>query len=193
MNLALFSETPVRDFYDSAVTHFAERRVFDITDDVLRSTPSVQLIDNILTVLSPGRLVLDPVINEEMNSESGQSLLVRRWLEYCGSVRLLTLRPRQYYATPPYVSVLQPPAAGRPGRIVLEQRVRGTADEPLFDEFCSTEFGKIRDYCVWVNEDLDYYEHIIRGWLLTLIITKKKRLRLPEHNRRSPDELAPVD
>ncbi|MBR9974874.1 MAG: hypothetical protein KFF77_04790 [Bacteroidetes bacterium] len=185
MNLALFSEISVRDYYDTAVTQQAERRVFNIPDSDLRMQPAQQIIDGILTILSPGRLVLDPVLNEEVRTDTTDRLRIRRWLEFSGSARLLTLRPRQYYATPPRVSLLQAPAAGQAGRVLLEMTVRTLEEKTDFDRYCTSEFAKVLEYAGWVNEDLDHYECGAREWLLTLIDAKITRLRA--HAR--PDEM----
>ncbi len=174
MNLALFSQTSVREFYDATVTQAAEGRVFNVPDTELRTMPARNLVEGIIALYSPGRLVLDPVINEEAHAIPEQRRHIRRWMEFCGSVRLLTLRPRQYYSSPPHVSLLQPPAVAAAGRIVLEQIVHGVAEEMLFDEYCASEFRKISDYVEWINEDLDYYEMIARDWLLTLIEGKAR-------------------
>lgn len=176
MNLSLFSEFSVQEFYDSTVTQIAERRVFNINDEDLRANSTQSHIDGILTILSPGRLVLDPTVNEESHTDVNQQRRIRRWIEFCGSVRLLTLRPRQYYATPPHVGALQPPASGQVGRIIIEHSIGSLAEENQFNEFCDSEFRKIKDYSAWVNEDLEYYELTARGWIQTLIDAKKKRL-----------------
>ncbi|MFZ1729033.1 MAG: hypothetical protein WBQ23_10960 [Bacteroidota bacterium] len=179
MNLALFTEFSVQEFYDSTVTQLAERRVFNISDEDLCAEAAHIHIENILTVLNPGRLVLDGAMSEESYTDVNQKRRVRRWVEYCGSVRLLTLRPRQYYATPPHVSALQSPASGQPGRIIIEHSLNGVSEEAQFDDFCASEFRKITDYTLWVNEDLTYYEQTARSWLLTLIQAKKKRICAP--------------
>lgn len=177
MNLPLFSELSVRDYYDTAVTQQAERRVFNIPDGDLRSQPAQHLIESILTILSPGRLVLDPVLNEEVRTDSQDRMRIRRWLEFSGSARLLTLRPRQYYAAPPRVSLLQAPAAGQAGRVLLEMTVHTLEERTDFDRYCTSEFAKVLEYSGWVNDDLDHYECGAREWLLTLIDAKISRLR----------------
>lgn len=176
MNLALFSQMSVRDFYDTNVVRAGERRVFGVPDAELCVSPSRKIIDDILAVLEPGRLVLDPVMREETCADTGRRTCIRRWLEYTGSVDLLSLRPRQYYASPPHVSALQPPNNGQAGRIVIEHTVAGIDGEARFNEFCATEFRKITDYAGWMNADLDYHEKTARAWLLSLVETKKKRL-----------------
>ncbi|MBE0645346.1 MAG: hypothetical protein IH600_14785 [Bacteroidetes bacterium] len=176
MNLALFSELSVREYYDSNVIQAAERRVFSIPDEELCARTGSDLIQNILDGLSPERLVLLGAVHETTHRAGDQSVRIRRWMEYSGSVRLLTLRPRQYYASPPHVSALQPSSTDQPGSIIIEHSVRSIAEETQFDEFCAAEYKKITDYAVWVNEDLDYYEQSARSWLLTLVETKKKRL-----------------
>lgn len=177
MNLALFSQISVREFYDTTVTQTAEGRVFSVEDEELDATAAQDIVERIIAQYNPGRLVLDPAVNHEIHAVHEQRRHVRRWMEFCGSVRLLTLRPRQYYASPPHVSLLQPPAVGTVGRIMLEEIVRSEAEESLFDEYCATEFRKISDYVRWINEDLEYCEQIARGWLLTLIEGKVRRLR----------------
>lgn len=185
MNLALFSEMSVRDFYDSTVTQQVERRVFDLTEDELFGTPPSTRIEHLLSVSGHGRLVLDPAVNEEVRTREDDRMIIRRWLEYSGSARLLSLRPRQYHATPPFVSLLQSPAAGQAGRILLEQSVRTAPEKRLFDEFCETEFRKITEYVCWINDDLDYYERIAREWLLSILESRINRLesRGPERER----------
>jgi hypothetical protein len=180
MNLALFSELSVRDHFDSAVTQQAERRIFELTEKDILTNSTARLIDNILTILSPGRLVLDPAVNEELRTDERQRMRIRRWMEFCGSARLTSLRPRQYYATPPVVSMLQPPAGGQTGRILLEQTVSTLSEKSQFDDYCTLEFGKITDYVGWVNDDLDYCEQIARNWLLTLLDSKVRHFSGPD-------------
>lgn len=176
MNLALFSEMSVRDFYDSTVTQQVERRIFDLTEDEALGIQPSSRIDRLLSVNGPGRLVLDPAVNEEVRTRDEDRLMIRRWLEYSGSARLLSLRPRQYHATPPFVSLLQSPSAGQAGRILLEQSVRTAPEKKLFDDFCETEFRKITEYVGWINDDLDYYERIAREWLLSILESRINRL-----------------
>ncbi|MFA6235495.1 MAG: hypothetical protein WC824_15070 [Bacteroidota bacterium] len=175
MNLALFTEMSVQEFYDSTVTQVAERRVFSISDEDICSVSAQEHIENILTALNPGRLVLDIAMNEESHTEADQKRRIQRWMEFCGALRLLMLRPRQYYASPPHISALQPPALGQPGRIIITQSVSGVSEGTQFNEFCASEFGKITDFADWVNQDLDYYEQVARGWLLTMIQARQKR------------------
>ncbi len=190
MNLALFGESSLREYYDTNVMQSSERRVFNVPDEELCSVPAQKIIENILTILSPGRLVIAPEVNEERHTTVDQRTRIRRWLEFSGSMRLLTLRPRQYYASPPHVSLLQPPASGQSGRIIIEQTVRSIADQSQFDEYCTAEFRKITDYAGWINEDLDSHEQSARAWLLTLIEAKIRRIcpdggersRFPEHD-----------
>ena len=183
MNLALFSEMSVRDFYDSTATQQVERRVFDLTEDeVLGMAPSVR-IEHLLSVCGPGRLVLDTAVNEEARTGEGDRLSIRRWLEYSGPTRLLSLRPRQYHSTPPFVSLLQSPSAGQAGRILLEQSVRTAPEKRLFDDFCETEFRKIIEYVGWINDDLDYYERIAREWLLSILEARISRIESRELER----------
>ena len=177
MNLALFSEISVRDYYDTVVTQNAERRLFTIPDDELRLQPPQRHVDHLIAANDTGRLVLDPTVNVEVRAETQDHMFIRRWLEYCGPMRLLSLRPRRYHSSPPFVSLLQPPAVGRPGRIVLEQRVTSIPDKRIFDDFCEGEFRKITEYGQWINVDLDYYEQIAREWLLSMVETRLVKLQ----------------
>ncbi len=176
MKLALFSQMSVRDYYDAHVIRTAERRVFGIPDDELCSAAPRQIIDGLLSELDPGWLSVEPVIHEEAHPEPGGRTRIRRWMEYSGLEALLTLRPRQYYASPPHVSMLQPPNGRQSGRVVIEHTVSSIADEARFNEFCATEFRKITDYAGWINTDLEYHGKSARAWLLSLVETKKKRL-----------------
>ena len=190
MHLPLFSEISVRDYFDSAVTQQAERRVFNVSDDHLQTQPATQLIDGILIILSPGRLVVDADVSEEIRTDTLERMRIRRWLEFSGNARLLSLRPRQYYAAPPSVHLLQPPAAGQAGRIVFEMTVRTLEDKAAFDRYCDAEFAKVREYVHWVNDDLDHYEQGAREWLLTLIEARLARLR---RTPTRPDASAPPE
>lgn len=183
MNLALFSEMSVRDFYDSTVTQQVERRIFDLTEDEVLGTHPSTRIDRLISISGPGRLVLDPSVNEEARTGAEDRLMIRRWLEYSGCARLLSLRPRQYHVTPPFVSLLQSPAAGQAGRILLEQCVRTAPEKRLFDEFCEGEFRKITEYVGWINDDLDYYERIAREWLLSILEARISRIESRELER----------
>ena len=183
MNLVLFNDASVRDFFESAVTQQAERRLFNLTDADIRAQSPGQLIDGILTILSPGRLVVDPTVNEETRNDVQDRMRMRRWLEFSGSTRLLTLRPRQYYARPPTVTLLQPPASGQAGRVVVEFVIRTLAEQQEFDRYCEGEFSRILDYAKWVNEDLDHYDQVAKEWLLTLLEAKLKRLKDDEGSR----------
>ncbi|MDX9759395.1 MAG: hypothetical protein RBU27_09565 [Bacteroidota bacterium] len=176
MNLALFSEISVRDYYDTVVTQNAERRLFTITDEELHLQPPQRHVDHLIAASDTGRLVLDPTVNVEVRADTPDHMFIRRWLEYCGPMRLLSLRPRRYHSSPPFVSLLQPPAVGRPGRILLEQRVSGMSEKRVFDDFCDGEFRKIIEYGQWINDDLDYYERIAREWLLSMVETRVVRL-----------------
>jgi hypothetical protein len=121
--------------------------------------------------------MLDPTVSESSPGEQGEGRLVlRRWVEFSGSVRLLMLRPRQYFTSPPRVVRIQPPSRGSAGRLIIEQVVPTTKEFQELAKYADEQFRMIKEYVLWVNEDLDFYEQAARNWLWTLVQTKKKRL-----------------
>jgi hypothetical protein len=191
MTNSLFSEQQVREYYDGVVTQQAERRIFNIPNEDLCAGSTKNHVDAIVTMLCPGRIILDSTIQESSDGESSNGRMVlRTWLEFTGSARLLTLRPRQYYSTPPYVTRVIPSSGGAAGRILTEKVLSSSEDFKEYKNFADEQFKKVIDYVPWVNEDLDYYEQSVRNWLWTLLEAKRKRLcpeTAQEHNEYSRD------
>lgn len=189
MDLELFSESTVGEFYERVVAERAERRIFNLPAEDICSRSIREHVDNIITMFCPGRLLLDAEIREAAGGDPGSDVwTLHMWLEFTGSVRLLSLRPRQHYTTPPLVTRLQPQSSGAPGRVIIAPGISVSEDVPEYRHFAEQQFRAIRDCVQWVNDDLDYYEEGLRGWLWSLLDTKRKRI-CREATSDLPDQL----
>lgn len=181
MQLELFSERTVGEFYESVVAVPAERRIFNIPAEDLCAGSVREHVDNIITMFCPGRLLVDTEICEAADCSSGsdtarETVTLHMWLEFSGSVRLFSLRPRQHYTTPPIVTRLQPQSGGASGQVIIQKSIRSASDIHEYQRFVEQQFRAVRDCVQWVNDDLDYYEQGLRNWLWSLLETKRNRL-----------------
>lgn len=181
MQLELFSERTVGEFYESVVAARAERRIFNIPAEDICARAVREHVDNVITMFCPGRLLVDMETYEAAGGSSGsdtgrESVTLHMWLEFSGSVHLLNLRPRQHYTTPPFVTRLQPQSGGAPGRVIIQKIIRSSSDIHEYRQFAEQQFSAVRDCVQWLNDDLDYYEQGLRSWLWSLLETKQKRL-----------------
>ena len=188
MECELFSECTVGEFHERVIAGRAERRIFNLPPEDICSRSIREHVDNIITMFCPGRLLLDTEIFEAADGDPGRNAWnIQMWLEFTGSVRLFNLRPRQHYTSPPLVTRLQPQCSGAPGRVIIEREIRDSADVPEYRRFAEQQFRAVRDCVQWVNDDLDYYEEGLRGWLWSLLDTKQKRI-CSEVNAQLPEQ-----
>jgi len=177
MIIELFSDTPVQEYYEGTVAQQGERRVFNLPVEDLCAGGVKGHVDRIVTMLCPGRLMLNPEVQiSTPDAGAGDKILLRQWLEFTGSVRLLRLRPRQYFTTPPRVVRIHPPSGGDSGRLIIEKLVPSLSEYQEIAAYAAEQFRMVKEYFVWVNDDLDYYEHSMRSWLWTLLQAKYKRV-----------------
>ncbi|GEM_PF-2477418 len=177
MELVLFSESTVGEFYERVVSERAERRIFNLPAEDLCAGSVREHVDSIITMFCPGRLLLDPELFESAgNQPEGQSWNLHMWLEFTGPARLFHLRPRQHYTVAPLATRLQPPGGGVPGCVIIQKAIVSASDVTEYRRFAEQQFRAIRDCVQWVNDDLDYYEQGLRGWLWSLLETKRKRI-----------------
>ncbi|MCB2205747.1 hypothetical protein KQI65_13460 [bacterium] len=177
MDLALFSEGTVHDYFDRTVVRQAEYHALRLDRDQLCEGDVYHLVEDILDKIRPERLLVEPEVHSSgRDTGSAKGMFFQRWQQFSGPSRLLQLRPRRYHMLAPRIVRLEAPTLHTPGKLIIEQQLASVEDVQDLERYAAEQFEKVYSCSQWLNEDLDFHEQSLRGWLTHLLESKKKRL-----------------